>query len=205
MITSLHLGNFKNFADETLHLGPFSVIVGANASGKSNIRDALRFLHGIGRGYTLADIIGGRYGLGGNRVSAASASDGTMRCLIIMASLLQTKPGGIHVFEEIDNGIHPSRQHLLLDLIEGQVADDKMQVVTTTHSPPVLAMMNDDTFASSSVICRRSDAADAVIRRLTDLPDARKLRTSQGLGRLHASGWMEDMIELEDREGADEA
>ena len=44
MITSLRLKNFKNFADETLKLGPFTVIVGANASGKSNIRDAFRFL-----------------------------------------------------------------------------------------------------------------------------------------------------------------
>ena len=65
MITSLRLVNFKNFADETLRLGPFTVIVGANASGKSNIRDAFRFLHGIGRGYTLAEIIGGKYGAGG--------------------------------------------------------------------------------------------------------------------------------------------
>ena len=65
MITSLRLKNFKNFADETLKLGPFTVIVGANASGKSNIRDAFRFLHGIGRGYTLAEIIGGKVGEGG--------------------------------------------------------------------------------------------------------------------------------------------
>ena len=65
MITSLRLVNFKNFADETLRLGPFTVIVGTNASGKSNIRDAFRFLHGIGRGYTLAEIMGGKYGAGG--------------------------------------------------------------------------------------------------------------------------------------------
>ena len=65
MITSLRLTNFKNFADETLRIGPFTVIVGTNASGKSNIRDAFRFLHGIGRGYTLAEILGGKYGAGG--------------------------------------------------------------------------------------------------------------------------------------------
>ena len=65
MITSLRLIDFKNFADETLHLGPFTVLVGANASGKSNIRDAFRFLHGIGRGYTLAEILGGKFGAGG--------------------------------------------------------------------------------------------------------------------------------------------
>ena len=65
MITSLRLVDFKNFADETFRVGPFTVLVGTNASGKSNIRDAFRFLHGIGRGYTLAEIIGGRYGAGG--------------------------------------------------------------------------------------------------------------------------------------------
>ena len=64
MITSVRMVNFKNFADETLKVGPFTIIVGANASGKSNIRDAFRFLHGIGRGYTLAEILGGKYGPG---------------------------------------------------------------------------------------------------------------------------------------------
>ena len=61
MITSIRLVNFKNFIDETLRLGPFTMIVGTNASGKSNIRDAFRFLHGIGRGYTLTEIIGGKW------------------------------------------------------------------------------------------------------------------------------------------------
>ena len=65
MITSLRLIDFKNFADETLRSGPFTVIVGANASGKSNIRDAFRIIHGIGRGFRLAEIIGGKYGAGG--------------------------------------------------------------------------------------------------------------------------------------------
>ena len=65
MLTTLRLVDFKNFRDETLHMGPLTVIVGANASGKSNLRDAFRFLHGIGRGYTLGEIIGGKYGAGG--------------------------------------------------------------------------------------------------------------------------------------------
>ena len=70
MITSIGIRNFKNFADETLRLGPFTVIVGANGSVKSNVRDAFRFLHGIGRGhalrgYTLSEIIHGKYGAGG--------------------------------------------------------------------------------------------------------------------------------------------
>ena len=73
MITRLE--NFKNFADETLRPGPFIVIVGANASGKSDIRDAFRFLHGIGRGYALADIVGGKYGTDGQWTGSPSGQE----------------------------------------------------------------------------------------------------------------------------------
>ena len=46
MITSLRLVNFKNFADETLRVGPFTVIVGANASGKSKNQNSIRKVYG---------------------------------------------------------------------------------------------------------------------------------------------------------------
>jgi hypothetical protein len=65
MIKSLRLQRFKNFRDATLRLGPLSVIVGTNASGKSNLRDAFRFLHGMSRGYSLAEILGEKYVEGG--------------------------------------------------------------------------------------------------------------------------------------------
>ena len=403
MITSLKLRNFKNFADETLRVGPFTLIVGANASGKSNIRDAFRFLHGIGRGYTLAEIIGGKYGtdwkpirgaatgiarleaskskwnpvpfelettmrldfddlshqntayrikvqhnvfrsdefavvaeslqigenevytedkfkdkhiifsqpalhqisrlmpnldfdkylnttivaaefqntrffdfrpdrlrepglagqflLGdggenlpniirntcsdpirksiliewvreltpmdvtdfefiddpsgrnhlviretsGRQVPADSASDGTLRFLGMLAALLSENPGGLYFFEEIENGLHPSRLHLLIELIERQTAKGKVQVVATTHSPELLSIVNDDTFANMSVVCRLEDTDDAVIRRVADLPEARRLRESQGLGRLLAGGWMEDALAFTECGGEDEA
>ena len=431
MITSLRLVDFKNFADETLRAGPFTVIVGTNASGKSNIRDAFRFLHGIGRGYTLAEIIGGKYGSGGQvewvpirgaaneiirfeqsgfslevvleidqrkvrysirveqdkdnlsrfrvteeklslfgseyiytshpdkpdpvraqddetclllrmaktgeqkklgyrikarydqpaltqirehkivvrnhkdiiqlvidclagirfldpipdlmrkpvfpgqtvlgdsgenlptvlqeicadskraavfydwvreltpidvkefdfprdpttgrvqlaigernerKVSAYSASDGTLRFLAMLAAMLgkkNTLPSlgatRSYFFEEIDNGIHPSRSWLLLDLIEGQTEKGGLQVITTTHSPDLLAMIGDNTFKGTSVVCRLPETNDSVIRPVCDLPRSEKLRDSQGLGRLHASGWMEDIISFaaEDEEQAE--
>ena len=43
-----------------------------------------------------------------------------------------------------------------------------------------------------SVIRRRPDTGDAVVRPVADLPDAGRLRGSQGLGRLHTSGRRED-------------
>ncbi len=429
MITSLRLLDFKNFADETLRVGPFTVIVGTNASGKSNIRDAFRFLHGIGRGYTLAEILGGKYGPGGqaewqairgapneigrladtetgprfalevrlkldgtparyridvsrsakdsgnlgivreelstwegrepiytsepplpdpvraqedethlllrmrktgtqkkygdriavrpdqpaltqigehNRVvrahkdfaknvidvfanmrfldlipdrmrqaafpgqtvlgdsgenlptvlrqvcgdreradsligwvreltpmdvtdfefpvdpvtglvqlviresdqrtlSAHSVSDGTLRFLAMLAALLAENTAGLYFFEEIDNGIHPVRLGLLLDLFEGP-ARGATQVIGTTHSPTLLTVMKDDTFKHTSVTCRLEDTANGVIRPVADLPDARRLRQDQGLGRLHESGWMETALAFtEDNQGKRQA
>ncbi len=435
MITSIRLVNFKNFADETLRVGPLTIIVGANASGKSNIRDAFRFLHGIGRGYTLAEIIGGKYGPGGQRewepirgatneifrqsppsggsepsfslevelnlngtqlcysiavgrfmegnldrnipdglgpfrvlkeelrtesgtvytaslpgydlvahppdslsvkveespkrefrtpthqpvltqyvmpgrtsrllndqhsialrsaladmrfldplpermrepsfpgatvlgdygdnlstalqeiradaereeslaswvqeltpmdvkdfefpldpsgrvhltirekndkkVSAYSTSDGTLRFLAILTALLGKNPAGVYFFEEIDTGIHPARQWLLLELIEKQAAKRGIQVVTTTHSPDLLTFVNDGTFKHLTVICRLEDSQDAIIRQVAKLPNAQDLRTSKGgLGRLLAENWMETALafteendEAEDNKG----
>jgi len=413
MITSIRLKNFKNFADETLRVGPFTILVGANASGKSNIRDAFRFLSGIGRGYTLAEIFGGKREAGwspirgamneivrfgqeafaievglklggkewlysievsrsmnntlhvtkeelkmesktiynvlrdgtdrlqvtgdnlplfpeypvdkitfefgflerpflsglsqrsvepdteldlgpglpkifqvwdiekalqefermrfpelspdrmrepaapgatrlgdngenlpvvlqkicadpkrkeilagwiaeltpmdvegfefprdpsgrvylvicekdGREVSAYSASDGTLRFLATLAVLLGDDPHGLYFFEEIDTGIHPARQWLLLELIEKQAAKRGIQVITTTHAPDFLTFVNDSTFEDMSVVCRLEDSQDAIIRQVAELPNAKKLRTSQGgLGRLLASRWMETAL-----------
>ena len=431
MITSLRLIDFKNFADETLRVGPFTLIVGANASGKSNIRDAFRLLHGLGRGYTLAEIIGGKYGPGGQiewepirgaaneilrfgqstlrlevgmrlppgpwssgtvaggiseagedaeyslsfkpeegtgyrvtseqlisdsdivysrnsvsdtdklslseilasgmdiledgkvvgatpnkptltktifagreitrgyrlmsaseilrrisfldpvpdlarqpafpgstelgysgenlpsilrfmcddpgrkevliawirqltpmdvedlefredpsgkvhlfmhettgqSVSAHAASDGTLRFLTILAALLGEEAGGLYFFEEIENGLHPSRLHLLIDLIEGQTAKGKIQVVATTHSPELISFVNDDTFSNMSTVCRLENSSDAIIRPVCKLHNARKLRKSQGLGRLLAGGWMETALEFTepDKDNGDES
>ena len=412
MITSLRLVDFKNFADETLRVGPFTVIVGANASGKSNIRDAFRFLHGIGRGYTLTEAVGGKYGVGrqrewepirgatneiirinsstrglpvppnpafgleveltannkdatysvevsreitraqgfrityerlliggedvytkprsphydrqvslgrdgainikldkpaltqvhdsryvhpsrreqveaivgtlanmrfldpvpdqmreptfpgptvlgdsgeylptvlreicadparkrilaewmreltpmdvtgfefpedpsdrihlklkeksGREISSYSASDGTLRFLAMLAALLDEDPTGLYIFEEIDNGIHPARLHLLVDLIERQTAKGAVQIVTTTHSPELISMVNEDTFGNMSVVCRLEDSEDAIIRPVSDLPNARRLRKTQGLGRLLAGGWMETALAFTEGNG----
>ena len=60
MITRLEIRNFKSLRDVTLDLGPMNLIVGANASGKSNFFDALRVLQGIGNGFTVSEILDGR-------------------------------------------------------------------------------------------------------------------------------------------------
>lgn len=412
MISSLILTNFKNFANESIRIGPFTVIVGVNATGKSNLRDAFRFLHGVGRNYTLAEIVGGKTGAGGqrewepirggtnelirfgcesftlrlgmqvdmdtieynievgkdassadrlrvveeylwvsgqmvydshpdddpiqgqdddaqllirlsktgsqkkygsrvavsrdkpvatqlyeshnrsvyrthkspirrlldalqrvrflepspeamrkptvpgmnilgdrgenlpavlmnicgnqkhrsfiadwiceltpmdvkdfeflkdpsglihlmirdgdnNRVSAYSASDGTLRFLSMLAILFDKSANFAYFFEEIDSGIHPSRIQLLLNLIEAQTKIRNVQVLTTTHSPILLSMLSEKAFEYASIIARIGESSDAIIRPLSKLHRIEKLRASQGLARLLTSGWMEDAL-----------
>ena len=130
----------------------------------------------------------------GRKVSAYSASDGTLRFLAMLAVLLGENPASLYFFEEIDNGIHPVRLNLLMDLIERQTAKNGTQVLTTTHAPTLLTVMNDNTFENTSVVCRLEDTPDAIIRPVAELPNVRELRQDQGLGRLHESGWMENAL-----------
>jgi hypothetical protein len=105
MIDHLKLTNFKNFQEAGVGLGPFTVLIGANASGKSNIRDAFRFLHGIGRGYSLPEILGEKYvggervwdGVrGGTREVAYSGSDSFGLRVDLRATTQRVKPPGPH-------------------------------------------------------------------------------------------------------------
>ena len=132
----------------------------------------------------------------GAEVSSNSASDGTLRFLAMLAALLGDNPAKLYFFEELDNGIHPARLRLMLDLIEAQTGKGEVQVITTTHSPEFLSMVGDATFEYSSVVFRAHGANSADVTRLNSFPNIAKLRETQGLGSLHSSGWMEDMVEI---------
>jgi len=46
-ISKIRIANFKSFADQTVELNDFNLLVGANASGKSNFVQAFKFLRDI--------------------------------------------------------------------------------------------------------------------------------------------------------------
>ena len=60
MLTQLELRNFKSYRSGTLQLGRLTVLIGANASGKSNVIEALRLLARIAEGERLS-VLGGPY------------------------------------------------------------------------------------------------------------------------------------------------
>lgn len=56
MIISFTLKNFKSFTSATVPLPPVGFLIGANASGKSNFLEALRFLNALAQGFRLDDM-----------------------------------------------------------------------------------------------------------------------------------------------------
>ena len=60
MIDRIVVENFKSLRRVDLPLGRMNLLVGANASGKSNFLDLLRVLQGIGNGFTISEILDGK-------------------------------------------------------------------------------------------------------------------------------------------------
>jgi predicted ATPase len=56
MISSFHIRNFKSYRDATLPLAPLTLLIGANASGKSNAIEAIRLLSLLAQGRRLPEI-----------------------------------------------------------------------------------------------------------------------------------------------------
>lgn len=56
MLASFSLANFKSYAQATLPLAPLTVLVGANAAGKSNLIEAMQLLAWLASGRRLADL-----------------------------------------------------------------------------------------------------------------------------------------------------
>lgn len=56
MLTQLALANFKSYSQATLPLAALTFLIGANASGKSNLLEAMRLLNWLAKGSRLEDI-----------------------------------------------------------------------------------------------------------------------------------------------------
>ena len=78
---------------------------------------------------------------GKNTFPAQILSDGTLRFAALTAALFQPNTPGLLLLEEIENGIHPTRLRLLVELLRSRAKLGKPQVLATTHSPIVLAWL----------------------------------------------------------------
>jgi hypothetical protein len=128
---------------------------------------------------------------GGPRVSARSASDGTLRFLGQVVALLTSPPGSLVVLEEPDVGLHPARIRLLAELLENVSGSRGVQVLATTHSPTLLAHLSLDSLGNVIAFGRDPDTGDTHCARLADLPHFETLSTATNVEHLVSTGWVE--------------
>lgn len=131
------------------------------------------------------------------QVPARMMSDGTLRFLAILVSLLQTptidtmpQPLASEdalgqttlVVEELENGLHASQAQLLLSLIRKEVKARRVRVLATAHSPALLDALSGDEHRSV-VVCQRDADGRSSLHRLSELPNYVDVVASGGLGR----------------------
>jgi predicted ATPase len=77
---------------------------------------------------------------GGRSFTPALVSDGTLRVLALLAALHDPDHKGVVLIEDLENGLHPEFQGRLCDRLAAQaIADERRQVIATTHSPVVVS------------------------------------------------------------------
>jgi predicted ATPase len=128
----------------------------------------------------------------GEEVMPASVlSDGTLRFAAIAAAFFQPDMPGIITIEEIENGIHPSRLRLLVELLKSQSGSSGPQVFATTHSPVVLAWLEESDYETTFLCKRDEETGASIIRPISEIPSLIEQARKQPLGDLFAEGWLE--------------
>ena len=121
-------------------------------------------------------------------------SDGTLRFAAITAAFFQPDRPDILTIEELESGIHASRVRVLVELLRSQSKSGQVQVMATTHSPIVLAWLNESEYSTTFYCDRDSSSAASNIRPLTQVPDFLRVLDKQPIGELFAEGWLEGAL-----------
>src|SRR5262249_46310599 len=77
----------------------------------------------------------------GTPYSSRVISEGTLRVLALCCIAGNPWPGELVAFEEPENGVHPRRIEVIANLLASMAAQNRSQVVVTTHSPALIASM----------------------------------------------------------------
>lgn len=138
-------------------------------------------------------------------VDARGMSDGTLRFLAILTALLTRPKASLLVIEEVDNGLHPSRARLLLDMLKAVGTQRGVDVVVTTHNPALLDAMGTEMVPFITVANRDPSTGYSVLTLLEDIAQLPKLLAQGPIGRLSSQGLIEQSISNAQSARAEEA
>lgn len=141
-------------------------------------------------------LVGLQETFGGKRrkYDASLLSDGTLRVLAIAAAMLSATEGSLVVIEEIDNGVHPSRAHHLLQQIERIANKRSLRVLLSTHNPAMVDALPDSAVPDVVFCYRDPKTGSSELVRLAKVPDYPELITQGTLGHLMTTGALERFV-----------
>ena len=127
-------------------------------------------------------------------VDARGMSDGTLRFLAILTALLTRPEGSLLVIEEVDNGLHPSRSNLLLNMLREVGQRRSVDIMVTTHNPALLDAMGTGMVPFVTVAHRNQSTGTSNLTLLEDIEQLPKLLAQGQIGRLSSQGLIEQAL-----------
>jgi predicted ATPase len=132
-----------------------------------------------------------------HEVDARGMSDGTLRYLAIVTALLTREPGSLLVIEEVDNGLHPSRAHFLVDMLKTLGKERNIDVLVTTHNPALLDAAGLSMVPFIVVAHRNDKTGFSRLTQLEEIDQLPKLIAGGSLGTLTSKGRIEAALKRE--------
>ncbi len=124
---------------------------------------------------------------------APTLSDGTLRFAALAAAMFQPDPPGLLCLEEIENGIHPTRLRLLLELFRARSGEGR-QIVATTHSPLVLEWLTQEEYAHALWFHRDDETGETHVTPLSQVPGLVDAVRRRPISELLSEGWLETVL-----------
>jgi len=129
-------------------------------------------------------IFGFREGKNGHFVDARLVSDGTLRTLSILTAMETAPKDSMVVIEEFDNGLHPSRIHILIKAIDECCRRRRLKALATTHNPATLNSLEREQMRGVVLCFSEPEQHVSRLLRLKDLPRSDELLERGRLGDL---------------------
>lgn len=115
-------------------------------------------------------------------VDAKKLSDGTLRCIAIIASILTIPENSTLIIEEIDNGIHPGRVQALIDNLDVVSKKRGVDLILTTHNSMLLNKYDKEKLLGVSVVYRDKEKGTSKFIPFVDIEHFQQLLVKGGLG-----------------------
>jgi AAA15 family ATPase/GTPase len=115
-------------------------------------------------------------------IDATRLSDGTLRCIAVLAAVLSEPEHSLIAIEELDNGVHPSRVIKLMDAICAIARRRKIDLIMTTHNVTVLNGLDKKGVLGVSVVYRDAQTQESKIIPFVDIRNQAGLLATGGIG-----------------------